>query len=327
MVVIMTLGRFLSGVLAAGVAVAQSAQPAHKGAADAAPAAGRAIELAKTGHCKEALPALHRAETNVKDPETRRQAGMAGVKCGMAVNQAAEALHFLEALTREFPRDPEILYLATHVYSDLSIRASQELLFDAPGSPQVHELNAEALETQGKWKEATFEYQAALQEDPHLAGIHYRIGRLLLSQPQTATSTAEAKKEFEQELAIDPSNAGAEYVLGELARQAGDWSASIGHFSRAAKLDVNFADAYIGLGRALTSADQPKEAIPPLETAVKLEPESAAAHFFLGTAYRHAGRKEDADREFALHKEMSDRANQKREQLHTAITGAPGSSQ
>jgi tetratricopeptide (TPR) repeat protein len=289
--------------------------------------AEHAIGLAKAGRCAEALPALHRAEALLTAPDLRRQVGMAGVKCGMAINQAPEALHFLEGLTRAFPHDAEVLYLATHVYSDLSLRASQDLLFAAPGSPQVHELNAEALETQGKWKEALFEYQAALEKDPRLAGVHYRIGRLLLSQPQTATSTADAKKEFEQELAIDPSNAGAEYVLGELARQAGDWNASIQHFSRAAELDVNFADAYIGLGRALTSAGRPQDAIAPLETAVKLEPENPSAHFFLGAAYRHAGRNEDAARQFALHKEMSDKANQKREQLHTEITGPSGNPQ
>jgi tetratricopeptide (TPR) repeat protein len=327
MMVMMALGRYFTITLAAAAAIARADVAPHKGPPNPAAAAEHAIQLAKTGRCTEALPALHRAEARLTDPDLRRQVGMAGVKCGMAINQAPEALHFLEGLSRAFPRDAEVLYLATHVYSDLSIRASQDLLFAAPGSPQVHELNAEALETQGKWKEARFEYQAALEKDPHLAGVHYRIGRLLLSQPQSATSTAEAKKEFEEELAIDPSNAGAEYVLGELARQAGDWNASIAHFSRATKLDLNFADAYIGLGRALTAADRPQDAIPPLETAVKLEPESPAAHFFLGTAYRHAGRKDDADRQFALHKEMSDKANQKREQLHTGITGSPGNPQ
>ncbi len=326
MVLMTALGRYVVCTLAAAAVLAGADVAMKKGAPNPA-SPQHAIQLAKAGRCTEALPALHRAEAHLTDPDLRRQVGMAGVKCGMAINQAPEALHFLEGLTRAFPRDAEVLYLATHVYSDLSIRASQDLLFAAPGSPQVHELNAEALETQGKWKEALFEYQAALQKDPHLAGVHYRVGRLLLSQPQTATSTADAKKEFEEELAIDPSNAGAEYVLGELARQAGDWNASIGHFSRATKLDLNFADAYIGLGRALTSADRPQDAIPPLETAVKLEPESPAAHFFLGTAYRHAGRKNDADRQFALHKEMSDKANQKREQLHTEITGPSGNPQ
>lgn len=45
----------------------------------------------------------------------------------------------------------DVLYLAAHAYSDLSMRASQQLLFKAPGWYQVHQLNAESLEVQGKW--------------------------------------------------------------------------------------------------------------------------------------------------------------------------------
>ncbi len=69
---------------------------------------------------------------------------------------------------------------------------------------------------------------------------------------------AEVKKNFEQELEIDPRNASAEYVLGDLAKDDGDLSSAIQHFSRATKLDVGFADAYLGLGTALfrTSSSQ-----------------------------------------------------------------------
>ena len=53
-------------------------------------------------------------------------------------------------LSRDFPHDPDVLYLAVHAYSDLSTRASQELAQSARTSYQAHELNAEALEIGGK---------------------------------------------------------------------------------------------------------------------------------------------------------------------------------
>ena len=283
--------------------------------------AERGVQLAGTGRCAEALPLLRKSERHVQDLELKRSLGAAGVKCAMAIDRQDDALRFIQALNREFPHDAEILYLTTHVFSDLSIRASQELLYTNPASPQVHLLNAEALETQGKWKEAEFEYKAVLEKDPRRPGIHFRIGRLILSQPKTDSTFPEAGKEFERELEIDPANAGAEYVLGEIARQAEEWPGAIAHFSKAGKLDVRFADAYIGLGRALTSADKPTEAIAPLETAVKLQPENPAAHFYLATAYRHAGRKQDADRELAVHKEMADKASAARGRLQTGILG------
>src|SRR5262249_61219722 len=111
---------------------------------------------------------------------------------------------------------------------------------------QVHELNAEALEIQGKWDEAAAEYRRILEIDPFLPGIHARLGRALISRPQPSPEIVEqAKKQFEEELEIDPKNASAEYVLGELAKNADDLSAAIHHYSRAANLATAFAQAYL----------------------------------------------------------------------------------
>jgi len=197
----------------------------------------------------------------------------------------------------------------------------------APSSYQVHELNAEALETQGKWTDAEEEYREVLKKDPQLPGIHYRIARLLLSAPPAATPQAnvkaDARRELEEELKIDPNNAGAEYVLGELARQEGKDQAAIDHFNRASKLDAGFVDAFIGLGRTLLADDRAADAIQPLETAVKLDPDSPIAHFNLATAYSRAGRKEDAAREFNLLKQASEKLKQTKEQVREGIAGAP----
>ena len=176
----------------------------------------------------------------------------------------------------------------------------------APNSAEAHKLNAEALEAQGKWDAAEKEYKFVLQQNPHLPGIHFLLGRLLLSKPNPGPTAAEdAKKEFRAELEIDHSNAGAEYVLGELARQESQWPDAIKHFSRAAELDAGFGDAFLGLGSALLSAKRFAEAIPPLETAVKLEPQNPGAHYNLATALTRAGRKQDADKEFAIHRQMT----------------------
>jgi tetratricopeptide (TPR) repeat protein len=284
--------------------------------------AQHAIELADTGHCKEALPQLSKALGHVQDNNLKRKVGVAGAKCSMAANDASRAVSFLVWLNHEFPHDAEILYLSSHVYSDLSLRASNELLSTAPGSPEVRELNAEALETMGKWKEAAEEYRAVLAKDPQMPGIHYRLGRLLLSQPNAPpTVKDDARKEFEEELKIDPSNAGANFVLGELARQAENWPAAIEYFSKATKLDASFADAYLGLGRSLLGANKAAEAIAPLEMAAKLQPDNPVVHFNLATAYRRAGRKADADREFVAHRQASEKLNQTSDEIKKQVSG------
>ena len=266
----------------------------------------RAIALAEGGRCGEALPLLKRSIHQVTDHEVKKHLGLLGIHCAMTHDAPYDSLDFLGVLEREFPRDPEVLYAAAHAFSDLSLRASQDLFREAPFSYQVHELNAEALEVQGKWDEAAAEYRRILETNPFLPGIHARLGRALISKPQLSPEVVEqAKKEFEEELEIDPRNATAEYVLGELAKNANDFSAAIRHYSRATKLDTAFAEAYLGLGTALVAAKRFTEAIPPLETYEKLAPDSPSGHFQLALAYTGVGRKEDANREAALQRQTA----------------------
>jgi tetratricopeptide (TPR) repeat protein len=224
----------------------------------------------------------------------------------MLINRTGAAIDFLQILNREFPGDPEVLYLSVHTYSDLSTKAAQQLAMTAPNSLEGHKLNAEALEAQGKWEAAEKEYKAVLAKNPKAVGVHFLLGRLLLSKPEPGQADAEqAKKEFEEELKVDPSNAGAEYVLGEMARQVGQWDEAIQHFRRATELDAGFGDAFLGLGNALFSAKRFADAIPPLQTAVKLESRNPGAHYSLATALTRAGRKEEAEKEFAIHRQMT----------------------
>jgi len=283
---------------------AQAKTPA---AATPSAMAEHALTQAAAGHCVEAIPALRKAIHSVTDADLKKAAGLAGLRCAMTRNQPYEAVDFLQVLSHDFPRDPEVLYQATHAYSDLSIRASQDLMHEAPFSYQVHELNAESLEVQGKWDEAAAEYRKILEIDPNLGGIHYRLGRVLLSQKDPPPAVLqEAKQHFLKELKIDPQNAGAEGVLGELARQANEWPDAIDHFTRATKLDNGFAEAYLGLGSCLLAEKRFADAVAPLETAVKLQPDNPAAHYNLATALSRTGRKEEADREFAIHRKMQE---------------------
>jgi tetratricopeptide (TPR) repeat protein len=292
-------------ILAFDACVAQSVKPV--GAVAQSTMVEHGLSLASQGRCAEAVPILRKAIRNVAISDQEKRVGLAGVRCAMTRNLPYEAVEFLQILSRDFPRDPEVLYQATHAYSDLSIRASQDLLRAAPESYQVHELNAESLEMQGKWDEAATEYRNILRVEPNIPGIHYRLGRVLLSKPNPTSDLAqEAKRNFEGELKIDPQNAGAEYVLGELARQASEWTDAISHFTRATKLDAGFAEAYLGLGSCLISEKRFAEAVPALETAVKLQPENPLVHYDLATALSRSGHKEDADREFAIHRKMQE---------------------
>jgi len=275
------------------------------------PAAGsegeRSVALAESGRCQEALPVLKRAIRQTSDRELKKRMGLDGLHCAMSREVPYESLDFLGVLTREFPHDPDVLYAATHAFSDLSMKSSQDLARNAPFSFQVHELNAEALEIQGKWDDAATEYRKILDINPMLPGVHARLGRVLLSKPQPSPAEVnQAKKAFEEELEIDPRNAAAEFVLGQLAADSKDSATAILHFAKATKLDESFAEAYLGLGTALNSAKRFPEAISPLERYEKLAPDSPSGHYQLAVAYAGSGRKEDANREAALQRQSSE---------------------
>jgi tetratricopeptide (TPR) repeat protein len=295
-----------AGFLSLVTAVSFAQVPKQSSTAADPSAAARSASLAESGHCAEALPLLKKSIRQLSDKDLEKRVGLDGVHCAMTGKRPYDALDFLQVLLRDFPRDPEVLYIATHAYSDLSLRSSQDLMREAPFSYQVHQLNAEALETQGKWEEAAAEYRKILEVNPMLPGIHARLGRVLLSgQQPTADAVAQAKKNFEDELSIDPNNAGAEYVLAELAKDDNDFSTAIRHYTRATKIDAGFAEAYFGLGSALVATKQFADAIAPLETYEKLAPDSPSGHFQLALAYNGVGRKEDANREAALQRDTA----------------------
>jgi len=295
----------LSLVLSAVFPCAAQSKPVS--AATSLAAAERAVSMAASGHCVEAIPELRKAVRGVMNNDLKKLAGLHGLRCSMIRNQPLDAQEFLLALRRDFPHDPEVLYQATHAYADLSSGASRELLHDAPFSYHAHELIAETLEQQGKWDEAAAEYRKILETNSALPGIHFRLGRVLLSKPSpTPEAVQEAKRDFELELKIDPQNAGAEGILGEIASRAGDNAAAIDHYKRATTLDAGFAEAYVGLGAALVAEKRYAEAVPPLQTAVKLSPDDPMAHYNLATALGRVGRKEEADREFAIHRKMQE---------------------
>jgi tetratricopeptide (TPR) repeat protein len=264
------------------------------------------VALASAGRCQEALAILPSQWEKTSNRELRLRAGTSIVRCAIKLDQLSLAEGTLFRLNRDYPRDPDVLFLSVHAYSDLSARSSQILATTAPESLQARELYAEALETQQQWDDAAAVYKKLLVSFPNEPGIHFRLGRILLTRPNPPADVAEqAKKEFEAELTIDPRNAAAEFVLGELARQAQQWDDAIRHYRRATELDAGFADAFVSLGSALESEGKYAEAVEPLEKAVNLQPQNPIAHFALANALNRSGKHEEAQREFAIHRQLT----------------------
>src|SRR5207249_1885227 len=97
-----------------------------------ASSAQKGLTLAEGGHCQQALPILRKAAPLATDKELKMKAGLATVRCGLQLNQTDVVVNALVWLNRDFPSDPDVLYVTTHAYSDLSTRAALHLAGSAP---------------------------------------------------------------------------------------------------------------------------------------------------------------------------------------------------
>jgi tetratricopeptide (TPR) repeat protein len=266
--------------------------------------AERGIALGTRGQCKDAMPILKQVIPAIKDKDLLHDAIMARAQCGMATDQRDVVGESLLILGREFPGDTKVLYITTRYYSELANRTAQELIQKAPSSPEAETLIAEAFQAQGKLDEATAQFRKILEQNPNQPGIHYQLGRILLSKPLDPAVSEEAKKEFEAELKINPTSPAAEFMLGDLAWRNQNADEAIGHFSRATQFDAGLAEAYLGLGMALNAAGRYGEAIPPLKKYTEMDPSDPAGYYQLATAYARTGNKTEADRLLALQRQI-----------------------
>jgi tetratricopeptide (TPR) repeat protein len=273
--------------------------------------------LAESGYCNEALPYLEKDFRGVADRQLKRIIGTDTLRCYMDLNEADKGVNLDQTLVDEFPDDPEILYLTTHLYSNLSAIASQHLLAVASGSYQFHRMDAEVLELQGKQEDAIAEFQKALGMNPHGAGIHYAIGRLLLQQGPSTLS--KAREEFEEELKIDPGNANAEFQLGNIAGSLRKWTEALPHLQRATKLNPKLVAAQIALGEAYVSAGQVADAVTPLEHAVKIAPGNPIAHYRLAFVFRRLGRDQEAEQQLAAYKKAEADVLQSKQRIRGSV--------
>src|SRR5215831_8117854 len=160
------------------------------------------------------------------------------------------------------------------------------------------------ISSPGRWDDATAQYRKILEQNPNQPGIHYQLGRILLSKPMDPTVTEEAKKEFEAELKVNPTSPSAEFMLGDLAWRNQKTDEAIEHFSRAMQFDTGLSEAYLGLGMALNAAGKYSEAIPPLKKYTEMDPSDPAGYYQLATAYARTGNKPEAERLLALQRQL-----------------------
>ena len=156
-----------------------------------------------------------------------------------------------------------MLYHGGRLFANFAYLQTMKLRKVAPDSVWMHQAAGEANESQGYYDAAVREYREVLALDPRRPGIHFRIGRSLLSRAQAAVGRTAREprarrpsRSSSEELRLDPTNANAAYELGEIHRQAGELEKAAELFARAVEHYPDFDEAQIGLGRVLVAPGQ-----------------------------------------------------------------------
>lgn len=258
----------------------------------------------RLGHAREAQLLLEKSFPHLEQPKLRSQAGRDLIGIYSQAGDLNKAVDLLRSLERADPRDPDTLYDAYRIYSDLAAHALANLVKIAPDSARMHEILAQTLMNQNNFPGAIQQYRKALQVDPRLPGIHFELGQAILAKSTDEKARREAQEQFEAALAADPTDANSEYELGEIAWLRSDLPGALRDYSHALELRPDFAEAQIGLGKVLTAMGQPQKALGHLLDAARADPQNEMAHYRLAMTYRKLGRGADADRERAIFQKL-----------------------
>jgi tetratricopeptide (TPR) repeat protein len=190
-----------------------------------------------------------------------------------------------------------------------------------------------------RFPDAVAKLRKAVEQDPNVGMVYLELGNALLQGRQTADAIPVLRKATE--LMPDAAPAHARLALALMDQK--DWAGAIVEFKAAIAHAQDDADLHLNLGMALAKNSRIVDAGSELQTAAKLnplsfranleagrilgmqgdpaalpylqqaavlDPNSQDAHHFLANVYRRMGKEEDADRE----QDQADRLKEERKQ-------------
>jgi tetratricopeptide (TPR) repeat protein len=156
-----------------------------------------------------------------------------------------------------------------------------------------------------RFTDAVESYSRALELDRNDAEVVRRLAKAQAA----AGMTDQAKATLQEAIQRFPKKAPFEVELAGVLLKENDWNPSSQTQAKqllqaAAKHDPLMTEAQLQLGELALRQGKTDLAVSHLESAVKIAPDSARAHFALARAYRRAGRLEDAARETSLYEKL-----------------------
>lgn len=252
------------------------------------------LSQARAGRTEEAFPALAKGFWNASDDDWRLQAGMILAELHAARREDEKVLDVVRALKKAFPGNPDVLYAAYRLHSDMGARTLADLVREAPGSARLHQVTAELLVSEGDYPRAVRQYREALKVAPALGGLNRALAVAIMNSNPNEDGIREAEQALERELALNPRDAESLFQLGEIAWRRGDEEAALRRYEEVLELQPAFVEGLVGLAKALIARGEFARAAAHLESAVGIDSEHEVARYRLAQAYRQLGRTNEA---------------------------------
>jgi tetratricopeptide (TPR) repeat protein len=221
--------------------------------------------------------------------------------CEFNLNRPSRALPPLKRFTAQNPGDLQgqyflgLSHLALEQYPEASKALIAARVIDPRNIDVLYHL-AQSYLGQARKDPAELASLSRLYEDAvkAIAAINpqsFRIAQLQAGYFEASGKPAEAIQELETLLQRDPKVRGLHYTLGCLYTEARQYEKALQQFEAEMKLDAPYPRTYFQLGHVYLALEKPLHALPLLEKAIQVEPESASLVWVdIGRAYRTLNR-------------------------------------
>lgn len=253
-----------------------------------------------------ALAALHDRTGDLGAPLPYRLTGVAQSPPGSPVNLLAGALlavhkHNYDLAEADLlrwmaanPGDHFARYQLSLVRRKISMSQLARLLAVAPDSYQVHQMLGQIYVRREEDDKALAEYQAVASAHPDLPGVHFWLGHLYWKHGDADR----AHVEFVRELELDPLHPEANAELGAILVAQERAAEAIPHLESAIRIKPDLWLAYVDLGRAYAFEKNYTRAEEALQKSLPHD-QDGSVYYQLGLALRAEGKTTQANQAFA----------------------------
>jgi tetratricopeptide (TPR) repeat protein len=222
-----------------------------------------------------------------------------------AANDFEAAAHLDPSEDNIFDWGSEMLLHRTY---EPAIAIFQEGAQRFPKSPRILIGLGLSYYSRGKYDDAIKALIAAADLNPSDPRCYVFLSKAYNSSPLQAD---EVIQRFRRYAELQPSNALAQYYYavslwkGKRVEDSGVEMKTVENLlQRAIALDDSLAEAHVQLGNLYADQHKYEQSTPQYVRAIEIDANLSDAHYRLGTDYVHVGRKEDAQKEFAIYQRL-----------------------